>query len=68
MAKDTLKTSADWFEEFKQDDKSRIDIIIYDNDGWRDGKCNFDEDLITQSDFTKRLLISTLMWKNITKN
>ena len=67
MVENILKTSADWFEEFKQNDKSRTNIVIYDNDGWRDGKCNFDKDLITKSDFTKRLLVSTLMWKNITK-
>ena len=61
-----LKTSEEWFEDYKKEKQNKmLDIIIYDADGWRDGKCNFYKDKITQKDFTKRIVISTLLWKNI---
>lgn len=57
-----LKTSKDWSEFL---DKMK-NIIIMDPDGWDRSKYefSFNEELITEEEFEKRLSYSTCMWYN----
>ena len=64
---DKYKTSNEWTKEHA---KKYQQFSILDYDGWmnhKNGPCMFMTDLITQEDFTQRLVISTCMWKNIKK-
>ena len=59
---DELKTSAEWYELHKEKEGH---VIIMDPDGWDRTNYNysFNEELITQMEFTIRLGMSTVLFQ-----
>ena len=55
------KTSKDWYESMPEKEK----VVIMDPDGWdrSNYEYSFNEELITEEEFHKRLCSSTCMWK-----
>jgi len=50
-------------EEWQAMDKHK-NPIIYDGDGWRTDKCDYSKTKITEEEFERRKMQSTLMWRN----
>lgn len=55
-----LKTSKDWYESMPEKGK----IVIMDPDGWdrSNYEYSFNEELITEEEFQRRLCSSTCIW------